>query len=492
MHKLRKDLELSGLRKEADARSNRETRLPEDESVQLGGVTLVEAFTPSTVFRLKKTLRKWPRQPERFNETLAADLERGRSTTAAGGWKNLGTVRRPGQFIMGDGHHDDSLPSGVEAVWLSLRYLMPSVALVCATFTFADDVADLSDLLRTDFETETEKTRIVVHGSFGRLRALIPWSRPKRFSTSAPVWTADGAKQRAVERRIRQREAECARWFFAKFEGRFAEADPKARPSIRLIFTEKALPFSEGRRTWLEPAGLAWTPFVYRCTDVPGWALKTSPWPTKDDRYAWTVAARRSDVGREGASDATGRSNWSLAQRFKMTQESLAAGYALAALLDIYADRLAILRDAAGGRHPGHRPVRDARNLDRYLLTDGLDAATITADIAALTEDLTRYRRNMPEYTEDQGDRHKEGNKPQPRELVPSLCESLRGRAARLAADTANTDGNLRASAELRQAIANTRLQRVVVGFTIFAVVVAVLSVVVAVLGLINSNTWPW
>ena len=96
---------------------------------------------------------------------------------------------------------------------------------------------------------------------------------------------------------------------------------------------------------------------MYRCRDAPGWALKTSPWPTKDDRYTLTIPARRSDVGREGASDLRGQSNWSLTQRFNMEQESLAARFALVALLDIYADRLAGLRDASGGRGPGHRPV---------------------------------------------------------------------------------------------------------------------------------------
>ena len=97
----------------------------------------------------------------------------------------------------------------------------------------------------------------------------------------------------------------------------------------------------------------------------------------------------------------------------------------------------------------------------------------------------------MPEYTEDQGDLHKGKNKPEPHELVPLPCKSLGERATRLAADTANTDGNLRASAELRQAIANTRLQRIVVVFTIVALVVAVLSLVVAVLSLIDGSRWP-
>ena len=204
--------------------------------------------------------------------------------------------------------------------------------------------------------------------------------------------------------------------------------------------------------------------------------MKASRWPMTDHRHAWTIAARRSDVGREGASDASGQSNWSLTQRFGSDHALLVSRYALTALLDIYAARLARLRDAAGRRRLIRRPVNDARNLDRYLLTDGLDAATITADIANLTKDLTNFRWGVPEYTEDQGDLSESWKKREPLELVPRLCESLKERAARLAEDTANTDGNLRASSELRQAVANTRLQRAVVIFTIAALVVAVVS----------------
>jgi hypothetical protein len=68
-----------------------------------------------------------------------------------------------------------------------------------------------------------------------------------------------------------------------------------------------------------------------------------------------------------------------------------------------------------------------------------------------------------------------------PREFVPGLNSALRERAARLAADTENTTGNIRSSAELRQAIANTLLQRTVVFFSVVAVVVAVIGLVLAV-----------
>jgi hypothetical protein len=154
------------------------------------------------------------------------------------------------------------------------------------------------------------------------------------------------------------------------------------------------------------------------------------------------------------------------------------ARYALTALLDIYAGQLARLRDAAGRSRRIRRPVHDARNLDRYLVTDGLDAATITADVANLTKDPTTFRWNVPEYTEDQGQFREGWKKREPLELLPLMCDSLESRAARLAEDTANTDGNIRASAELRQAVANTRLQRTVVIITIAALVVALVSLI--------------
>jgi hypothetical protein len=90
----------------------------------------------------------------------------------------------------------------------------------------------------------------------------------------------------------------------------------------------------------------------------------------------------------------------------------------------------------------------------------------------------------VPEYIEYQGDLSAGRDNREPVEFVPLLCRFLKDSAARLAADTANTDGNLRASAELRQAIANTRLQRIVVMFTIAALLVAVLSLAIAVLTL--------
>ena len=462
-------------RDEFDVRWNDETRLPEGESVHLGGVTLTEAFTPSTVGNLYAALRRWPSRPGNSDDHWIADLDRGRAFTGPS-WVNLGYVRRPGQPLLGAGLSDPTLPSFVTAVWLSLSFLVPSVALVCATFTFEDDVADLSAILRSDFETVTDDVRIAVTGRLGSVRSRVPWSRPKHYSSSWRPWDALSGKRRAVQQHIQQREDECARWFYNRFAGRFAATDLASRPAIRLVFTEQTTPF-EGRDMWRRAVDLDWDPFVYRCNDIEGWGLRAGSWPGDAQRNPITMAARRADVGDENAFDRRGQSNWSLTQRFNDEHASLAARLAMQSLLGIYSERLAKFRDAAGkNRRVRSRPVRDARELDRYLITDGLDAATITADIQALTSDLVTFRWSVPEYTEDRGDLPERFKKVPPTELVPALCASLAAAASRLAKDSSNTEGNIRASAELRQAIASTRLQRAVVVFTLAAVAVALVS----------------
>jgi hypothetical protein len=65
------------------------------------------------------------------------------------------------------------------------------------------------------------------------------------------------------------------------------------------------------------------------------------------------------------------------------------------------------------------------------------------------------------------------------------LRELLRDQVERLARDTAATTSNVRASAELRQAVANTKLQRVMICLTIAATAIAVIGVVVAIISLV-------
>ena len=380
---------------------------------------------------------------------------------------------------MGDGHHDPELPPGVDAAWLHVSYVTPALAMVVATFTLAESAGDLSGLLRRDYRTRHFDTRVRVYGPMGDLRARLPWARPARHGIGYSVSHAEDQKRRACQAVIRAHEEACSRWFFARFPGRFAAARSEDRPIIRMLFTTEQVPYIE-RRPWLRPIRLDFALPLWRSTERQGWWLSSERWPYQDGRHVMTLAARRADAAESPSEGESGESNWYLTQEFGSDQAPLAARLAMPALLGIYADRLGDLRDRAGVRRVLARPVRDARVLDDYLIRDGLDAATITSDLELFTRDLMEFRWGVPEFTEHREHLGGAADKRAPIEYLPALCTGIRDEARRLASDTRTTTENIRASAELRQAIANTRLQRFVLGLSIIAIVVAIISLLAA------------
>lgn len=466
------------LTQKSDRRDNEETRLPNDEEINLGGIVLTEAFTPSTVSSLFRVLEQWPADfPGRRDEWVET-LARSRGGRH-GGWQNLGVVRPPGAFVAGGGITDGGLPPGVDAVWLSLTYPTPSLAMVVGTFTLTEGAGDLSDLLRKDYETRSFDPRIRVEGRFGGLRSRIPWARPLRYRAGASRSRAEDEKRKACDARIEELEAACRAWFFSKFPGRFAAAPPTERPVIRLLFTKEEAPYSE-RHPWLRPIGLDVAHPLWRSTENEGWWLTDNGWPYRSGRHIVTLAAKRADVAESQGGDETGDSNWSLTQHFGVDRSPLAERHAIEVLLAIYGDRLGELRDEAGAPRRLRRPVREGRILDNYLIRDGLDAATVAADLGAFTEDLELFRLSVPEFNEYRDHLPGPAHDREPLEYVPLLREAIRSRAARLSSDITITTENIKAAAELRQAIANTRLQRFILLLSVAAAVIAVVSLLVS------------
>jgi hypothetical protein len=464
-----------------DVRENTETRLPDGESVHFGGLVLTEAFTPSTVASLFKTLRAWPTERPGEREERVRELARSRGGRR-GGWQNLGYVRPPGTFTLGGpGSHDAALPAGVDAVWIRVSYITPSLAMVVATFTLAEESGDLSPILRADYRTRQDGPYFAVYGRFGRLRAHIPWARPTRYRAGANTSMAEDQKRQACDTLIRGLETACARWFYGKFSGRFAAARKEERPVIRMIFTKDEAPYSD-RHKWLRPLGLDFAFPLWRSDEAPGWWLSRERSSRPEERDVLTLAARRADAAEPQGDSEPGTSNWALTQRFGTHRAELAALHALPALLSIYADRLARLRDRTRDRRRPRRPVREGLALDDYLIGDGLDAATVASDLGAYTEDLDHFRWGVPEFTEymDHMPEQSSVHRREPREYVPVLRESIRGQASRVANDSSVTTEAVKASAELRQAISNTRLGRLTLLLSGLAAAIAIVSLLVS------------
>ena len=126
-------------------------------------------------------------------------------------------------------------------------------------------------------------------------------------------------------------------------------------------------------------------------------------------------------------------------------------------------------------------PVRAARELDNFLIRDGLDASTIISDLDAFTNDLGRFRIGVAEYSEDLS-RYPKGfrGKNTPAELIPVLRSNIKSQAERPKRDMEATASNIASSASLRQAIANTRLQRSVMVLALVTIAIALASLYVS------------
>ncbi len=216
---------------------------------------------------------------------------------------------------------------------------------------------------------------------------------------------------------------------------------------------------------------------------MPGWAFATGS-GRGESRFTAIAAVHRRYADPPRRNDADRETNWYLTQRYAAQQSALIARWAATCLLSLYADRLAELRDRAGRRPRRarrHRIVREAQELDRYLIGDGLDASAVSSDLEDFTRSLRRFRFGVPEYTEDlTGYPESVRDQRDPAELVPVLRDNLKAQASQLQRDMAATSAGIRASAELRQAVANTIVQRRLEVLTIVSILIALISLYIA------------
>lgn len=179
-------------------------------------------------------------------------------------------------------------------------------------------------------------------------------------------------------------------------------------------------------------------------------------------------------------------------------------GWAVTCLLLNYADGLTRLREAWaeppatrwGRLFRRRRIVATANDLDQYLLGEGLDVQAICPGLrryAAAQSSRGREDDYVPvDVTPPIGG--------QPG-LEEAIWQGIRREAKSVLNDRTSAIEDIRASAELRQAVANTKLQRRVVFLAFVTLAVAVVSLVVAWLGYEQSKTqgageprtgWGW
>jgi len=432
----------------------------------LGGFVLAEMFPPSSAYDLRRAIEAFP-MPRDEKSDLISWLNKGRSSSGVRGRRHLITVHK-------------SCPQGISVINVDLYFLQPSFTVLIATFGLTDQAGDLSEVLRSDWSSDG---RVSVLGPFGWARSRLPWSRPPEHLVSAPDWQPSRRKRQIFEELISERETIGWNWLASRFPGRFCRADAALRPSIRVLTTKEAIPFADDHK-WLGPPDLRFRSDLWRPTTSSEWFLQISDWP-RDRQVTATAAVRRAPREVSPGQEADLCSPQQMALQFGSGHSMVVAMWATSCLLSLYADELALLRDRAGHRLRHRWPRRQLRSalaFDSYLIGDGLDASTVASDVAAFTEDRNNFTTDLrayPEYLDPFPERARAANPS--RELTAWMRGGLQESAKRLEQDTTAATENIKASAELRQAIANTRLQRVVVPIAILTLIAAVITMIITI-----------
>ena len=452
--------------KARDPQANAECRVPDGDALSLSSVTLVEAFTPSTIHHLQEALPSLARDSDKAAEFV----QRLRASSTGYGSLELGPVsseRRWGSI------EDRTLPADIAAAWLRVELLTPSLTFLVATFSLRETAGDLASSTRVVRASRTTDVQVTVRGRFGPLRGQIPWSRPRDFVVSHMLEDVRRQHAQEINERMGSVAASCARWLRDRAEGSFAAQGADRVPRIRLVLTGKAEPFGATPPGWLGLVGLH--SGVYWKPPDP------SPWRLVTDRRVLTVASRRGRVLATGAADATGEdtTNWVIAQRWQDEMSLFCALWASGQLVDEYEDRVGKLRDSVAESRPD-RPVREARRVNKLLVSTSFDGTVVAADLRHLSKDPFLYSQTLrfDEVTPFDAQRAKAGI------VVPPFNDNLRAThrdlCARLVDDLAEVRAVIVASVQLMGVESTIRLQRVAIFLSVVAVVVATVALVVS------------
>ncbi|MBS9375898.1 hypothetical protein [Rhodococcus sp. B50] len=457
---------------------NDRTRLAEDETVRLGALILAEAFTPASIQRLYGAIDSWPVNPPAYKNDLKRKIANWRSSSGYGAWQSVTTFTKPGNRFIGSAVKDSNVPDPIEAVHLFAMMASPSVTLIVAVFIPHDSDGDFSPILSKDFPNEVRNVRIRLPGPMGTVRAKNPWSRAKNPYYSMHVAYPSILKREAVDTKIAYLEAHCWEWMSGMGVGRFGSIPLDDRPSMRLFVTEGIEPFGD-RRHALQAVDLDYSTqlWSYESRNDYYFALGDSYGP--QERRVAVIAATRDNLNSvTGADRSAGQASiLGLVDAFSRNHTELIGVWALAQLLDRYRHEISSIRDSIT---QDRSSIRTARRLNEFLWTDGNDTTIIAKDVARLTAKDSYFGHRIDPLIDVNQLQHSSDAEVPPKYLRQELREQLNKSASDLVDESDAAIRSISSSSQLLQSISDTNLQRMILAFTICAVVIALVALFVS------------
>lgn len=468
-----------------DADDNRDTRIPDGEQVRVPVIWLTELYTPTTLDGLVSGLprlmaKAGDQHPERGDivEWVKDARRRG-----GGSWRMLSNVLPAGSGVLSPDRITDDLPGGVASVTLGIYTLTSTVTAVTAAFRVREEHAgELLAIVNQDVSTRS---------------TLLPGGS---YKISDVRWQ----KRAAAERWSENLRGEAARWLAERLPGSFHSLDPGQPPTIELLLTEQQRPWDRpaagtaGSRGWTHLLDLEDLDEYWQCITMPWLRLRErrfhgwNPGP----RHLLTLAGLRPDLLAAFPAAHAATENAMLDQAIYLLHlhvVPLANRWALTALLHELDEQLAETRDLAE-RATGKRSPRALTQVQRQLISIGLDSQIVAADIVRYASDERSWRYDVLDFSQILPPALTEHLSPAPAP-EPSLAESLRQGQLDHGATVTQNEADMRdlisSSAQLTAAAENIRLQRRVSWLTVVSLIVAAIAAAAAIAALHNSGNAP-
>lgn len=458
---IRKDL--TWQHNERDQKELASTTLPEKEKLEIHCSLVSEVFGPSNVDFLIKRLKKlgWDTPENNFNkkEKLTDWIRQGRSSILGNSWINGGIILNyddKGRFPVSNIRRA-KLPIGVDYCYLSLRNITSSLTVVSVLFVFNDQIAkSLKEPYSQIYSTRAKYQPSILN--------------TKRVSFIRPV----EQKRQAIQGKLNFIHSNIHKWFKNNLPGFFSASEKNDFPTIDLITShlyEQTLDEDKKREKHYTDLLFDYSVEVWKCKTDSNLELRL-PWHKTEKLNA--ILFGNFDKLTENNEAYGGKNRAWLVNRLHMDFDNTMSLWTINNLLLNYENQLSAIRDKAILEIKNTKKAIDDLNFIRRQFLP------ISNDVQAIGNDIAFFAKKKNTYNQDALDFeppfYYRKNSTYP-DFIELLRQQSEIRTKELIKFEKRVNETISASGNLTSAIANLRIQRTVLWFTIFVAIITLVSI---------------
>lgn len=430
---------------------------PESEKIEIHCAWVTEAYTPSNIDMLIKSLKKlgWdkPENDTGNKYSLAEWIKQGRSFGSQGSWMNGGIIlsRSDNNRFFDAGIRRAKLPLGVDYAHLSIHNMTSSLTLITIQFVFNDDIANS---LNKPFN-DSYKTKVRYCPSLLRSRG-------------ATYIGAVEQKRQAIKEKLDEIHTSLYSWFNDNLPGHYSFSGAGALPTVDLITSriyeqpeENGSHLKDHYTDLIFDYGVE----VWKCKEDVNLELRV-PWRSTEKPIA--VLFGNYDKLTQDTERYGGKDRAALTNKLRIAFAVTMGLWTTHKLLLSYEQQLSAIRDRAAFRIKRTREaLKNLNYIRHHFLSISTDTQAIGNDIAALVKAKCHHSTatgaldfDPPHYFKD---------------AYPTFIKLLRQqdemRTEQLIKLESRVNETITSSGNLTSTIANLRIQRNVFWFTVFAAI---------------------